>query len=332
MEKVAVLGAGSWGTALAVVLAQQGSSVYLWARDPHHIQGLSETRVNKRYLPAFTLPTNISYTSELAIALNGAQFVVLAIPSHAFRTILKQLKPVLLPHIPLVGATKGLDPDTGGLLHTVVKEILGAQPYSILSGPSFAKEVAHGLPTAITLATDEPVLGKKLLPYFHSARFRVYLNSDLVGVEISGTVKNVLAVATGISDGLGYGANARAALITRGLAEMMRLGLAMGGQRETFMGLAGLGDLVLTCTDNQSRNRRLGLALGRGATVVEAQREIGQVVESIGNTRELLYLAQHHSVEMPIVSQVACVIRGTATPAKAVQTLMSREPKEEVSS
>jgi len=327
---ISVLGAGSWGTALAMLLARNGLAVRLWDRDAAHIRALDETRVNERYLPGISLPEGITPLARLEDAVAGADFVLIVVPSGGFRETLQKLS--ALPDIPrqLDWASKGLEPGTRKFLHQVVEEEMPGHPaFAALSGPSFALEVARGLPTAVTVASPDPGYAQIVADLFHGPTFRAYTSTDLVGVELGGSVKNVLAIAAGISDGLGYGANARAALITRGLAEIMRLGTKLGGRRETFMGLAGVGDLVLTCTDDLSRNRRLGLALGRGKNLTDAVREIGQAIEGLETARELHALAAVNQVDMPITAQVKAVLYDGAEPAAAVQALLNREAKPE---
>jgi glycerol-3-phosphate dehydrogenase (NAD(P)+) len=330
-----VLGAGSWGTALAIRLAQNGHEVTLWTHRAEQAATLQSERRNARYLPDATFPDGLQITSELHEAGN-ADRVLLAIPSAAFADTLAALKSHLKNETPVLWATKGFA-QGGRLLHEIVAEHLPTtQPRGALSGPTFAAEVARGLPTAITLALDHTLatpnteaLAQTLAQEFHSPTFRCYTNPDLIGVEIGGAIKNVLAIAAGIADGLGFGANARTALITRGLAEMMRLGAALGAKAETFMGLAGLGDLVLTCTDDQSRNRRFGLALGRGDNAMDAKASIDQVIEGAETAQQAWQLAQQHGVEMPITEQVVRVIAGEITPRDAVAALLQRDPKSE---
>lgn len=326
----AVLGAGSWGTALAVLLARNGCVTRLWGRDAQHLAAMRAARENVRYLPGIKLPDTLEIHADLARALDGIQDVLLVVPSHAFRQSVHALVPCLHQDARLAWATKGMEPGTGKLLHQVVAEEVGAQvAMAVVSGPTFAHEVAKGLPTAITVASDSPSFAKDLAGYLHNDTFRAYTSDDVTGVELGGAVKNVLAIAAGIADGLGFGANTRAALITRGLAEMMRLGTALGGRRETFMGLAGLGDLVLTCTDNQSRNRRLGLELARGAALNAILQRIGQVVEGVQTAKEVLRLATQAGVEMPIAHQVYRVLHENCPPRDAVQALLAREQKPE---
>ncbi|WP_435103176.1 NAD(P)H-dependent glycerol-3-phosphate dehydrogenase [Arhodomonas sp. AD133] len=329
-ERVAVLGAGSWGTALALVLAGNGAAVTLWGHDPGHVDRLARERRNRRHLPDAAFPEGLAVSADLDTALAGADWVLIAVPSHAFAALVAQLAHRLDARTPLLWATKGLDADSGGLLHHVAAAALPQTPLAVLSGPSFAAEVARGLPTAITLAAADANVGARLAAAFHCEHFRVYTSSDLVGVELGGAVKNVLAIAAGVADGLGFGANARAGLITRGLAEVRRLGRAMGADDHTFMGLAGMGDLILTCTDDQSRNRRMGLALGRGLDVAAAEREIGQTVEGLRTARELHALAAARGVEMPICEQVHALLSGAVDAAEATRNLMLREQKREL--
>jgi len=326
---IAVLGAGSWGTALAILLARNGLTTTLWGHDPAHMAAMADARCNRHYLPDAPFPERLSVTADLAQALSGAATLLAVVPSSVFRTVLSQAQPHLAPGARIAWGTKGIDPETGKLLHEVVEEVLGPRPMAVVSGPSFAREVAAGMPTAITVAANDGAFATELATLLHSDTFRAYTSGDLVGVQLGGSVKNVMAVAAGISDGLGFGANARAALITRGLAEMVRLGTTMGGHPETFMGLAGLGDLVLTCTDDQSRNRRFGLAVGRGIALDEAETAIGQVVEGKRTAAEVQQLAGRHGVEMPITEQVYRVLYQGEKPHAAVSALLAREQKAE---
>jgi glycerol-3-phosphate dehydrogenase (NAD(P)+) len=327
---VAVVGAGSWGTALAIVLARNGARVRLWGRDATQLAAMAECRCNQRYLPDVALPDGLEPCADLREAVSRCGYVLLAVPSHAFRDTLNTIGGWLAPGARLAWATKGLEPGSRKLLHQVVRETLGAEvPVAIISGPTFAREVARGLPTAVTVAASDEATAGHFARLLHDPTLRPYTSTDLVGVEIGGAVKNVLALAAGIADGLGFGANTRAALITRGLAEMMRLGAALGGQPETFMGLTGLGDLVLTCTDDQSRNRRVGLALGRGVPLDEAIAQVGQAVEGVKSAPEVHQLARSLGVEMPITEQVCRVVLDGVPPQEAVQALLTREPKPE---
>lgn len=322
-----VAGAGSWGTALALVLARNGNIVHLWDHNPKRIATLKDTRINSDYLSGFVLPDSIRLFDDLHAALKGTRDLLIVVPSHAFRSVLEQIRP-LVKEVRIAWGTKGFDPGSGLLLHQVVAEVFSNDvPVAALSGPSFAREVAAEKPTAVSLAGNDETFMHELRERFHSPHFRVYRNNDLVGLEICGAAKNVLAIAVGICDGLDLGANARCALITRGLTEMARLALAMGGRTETMLSLGGVGDLVLTCTDNQSRNRRFGLAIGRGKKIPEALAEIGQAVEGLSNARELHQLALRQKVEMPITAQVYAVIHQHLSPKQAVKNLLERESK-----
>lgn len=328
--RITVVGAGSWGTALAIHLARKGRNVTLWGHTPEHLAELARDCSNERYLPGMAFPDKLTSTSDLQSALKAAQGAVIAVPSYALRTVLNAVAGQGAMSIPWLLATKGFEHGSGKLVHEVVAEVLGnAAVYGILSGPTFAGEVAKRMPAAMTIAAADLAIAEHLAGWMRDEQCRVYTSTDVVGVELGGASKNVFAIAAGISDGLGFGANARAALITRALAEMMRLGERCGGQRETFMGLAGVGDLILTCTDNQSRNRRLGLALGRGKPLADAVAEIGQVVEGVGTARELNLRAKDRGIDMPIVAQVHAVLYDGLSPRDAVKHLLQREPKAE---
>lgn len=328
---VTVLGAGSYGTALAIVLARNGHRTLLWGHSSTHMQDLAQRRCNTRFLPNVAFPEMLDVTDDLQQAIQATDMVLVVVPSHAFSSVLQQIKPYVRDTTQIVWATKGLEPKTGRLLDDVAREHLGEHvALAVLSGPTFAKEMAAGLPTAISLAAQDVQLRERFAEYLHNDNnLRVYTHADLVGIQLGGAVKNVIAIAAGISDGLGFGANARTALITRGLAEMQRLGLAMGAKPETFTGMAGLGDLVLTCTDNQSRNRRFGLALGSGHSIEQAITDIGQVVEGYKNTEELRALAQRFSVEMPICEQVYQILYEACPASEAASRLLGRAPRAE---
>ncbi|MBE9561145.1 MAG: NAD(P)-dependent glycerol-3-phosphate dehydrogenase [Proteobacteria bacterium] len=327
---IAVLGAGSWGTALAIHLADSGHNVLLWGNEPKHIQLLSESRCNQQYLPGVAFPDLLQLTSDLELALASPAWVLLAIPSHAYRPFLQKNVHLFKENTGIAWASKGLEHGTGKLIHQVIAEELPlCKKTAVMSGPTFAGEVARNLPTSITVASASESFSTQLSDDLHSGRFRVYLSSDLIGVELGGSLKNVLAIAAGAADGLGFGANTRAALITRGLAEMMRLGEAMGGHRETFMGLSGMGDLILTCTDDQSRNRRTGLLLAQGKTLEQARAEIGQAVEGINTAKEVVDLARQHGVEVPISEQVYRVLYENCPIDEAVSALLSRRSSQE---
>ncbi|KXX65697.1 NAD(P)H-dependent glycerol-3-phosphate dehydrogenase [Marichromatium gracile] len=327
--RIAVIGAGSWGTALALQLVANGHQVRLWSHEPEQIAALQRDRENRQFLPGVALPAGLIPTASLAEALADASDCLVVVPSHAFRTVARQLAGHLSKGFGVAWATKGLDPGSNQLLHQVAQEELGERPLAVVSGPSFAREVGDGLPTAVTVAAEREPFAQHVAGLLHGGRFRAYTSSDMVGVEICGAAKNVLAIATGIADGLGFGANTRAALITRGLAELIRLGQALGGRPETFMGLAGMGDLVLTCTDDQSRNRRMGLALARGESIEAARARIGQEVEGVITAKAIHGLAQRLGIEMPISEQVYLVLHAGVSPAQATQALLEREPKPE---
>ncbi|MBT5560683.1 MAG: NAD(P)-dependent glycerol-3-phosphate dehydrogenase [Proteobacteria bacterium] len=327
-HKIAVLGAGSWGTALAIALARNDHEVYLWGHRPSGVENLIHDGENKRYLPGHTFPVNLTPVSDLTKATTGAH-VLVVVPSFAFRETLLALKP-LKNNIKggICWATKGFDPENAELLSVVAADILGENPsLSVVSGPTFAQEVASGLPTAMTVASTGN--DSFWLDAFQGESMRVYSNNDIVGVQVGGAAKNVIAVATGISDGLGFGANARAAIITRGLAEISRLGLAFNADQKVFMGLAGLGDLVLTCTDDQSRNRRFGLGLGSGKSIEKIKQEVGQEIEGIHAASLIEQLALSMNIEMPITREVSAVIRGDTSPHSAAKSLLARNTTHE---
>lgn len=325
-----VLGAGSWGTALAIQLARTARSTVLWGRDRAHLADLSRDRRNARYLPEADFPDALKIEPDLATALASSRDVVVAVPSHALRGLLEEVAKHLSEGARLAWATKGFELASGLLPHEVAREVLGDRvPTAVISGPTFAREVGAGLPTAMTIAGTDPTFADELAQSLSGLNFRAYTSTDVIGVEVGGAIKNVLAIGAGISDGLGFGANTRIALIARGLVEMTRLGVALGGRKETFMGLAGLGDLVLTCTDNQSRNRRFGLALASGESVSAAQKSIGQVVEGVLAARAVREVAARVKVEMPICEQVYRVVYENVAPKAAVKELMSRALKPE---
>lgn len=329
-SRVAVLGAGSWGTALAILLGKNGHAVTLWGRDPAAIEAIAASRRNARYLPDAQIPDNVRASANLKETVADADVVLVVVPSHAFRGTLERVAKLRRGPLEVIWGTKGFDPESGGLLHQAAESILPRQSrLSVVSGPTFAREIAAALPAAVTIASADSDFAARMSTMFHNPRFRVYTSDDIVGVQTAGAVKNVLAVAAGIADGLGFGANTRAALITRGLAEIVRLGVALGGRMETFMGLAGLGDLVLTCTDDQSRNRRFGLALARGLGVEDAVASVGQVVEGAETTRQAKGAGQRLGIELPIVEQVYRVIYDNRSPQDAVGALLMRPPSQE---
>jgi len=325
LRPIVVLGAGSWGTALAIQFARGGGATVLWGRAEDEPELLARTRQNDRYLPGAAFPPSLAIEPDLAKAIASGDDVVLAVPSGVLRAMLQQLKPMLGPRARIAWASKGFELATGKLPHQVAQEVLGpAVPVAVLSGPTFAREVGEGLPTAIAVASTDGAFALALAERISSGAFRAYTQTDIVGVEIGGAVKNVIAIATGVSDGLGYGSNSRVFLITRGLAELMRLGVALGAKRETLMGLAGLGDLVLTCTDDQSRNRRFGRALAAGKPMDAAIAEIGQVVEGYHAAKAVHAVAKKHGVDMPICEHVYRVLHEGAAVREVVDSLLAR--------
>lgn len=329
---LAVIGAGSWGTALAIQFARAGHPVRLWGRDPDQQAAMARDRRNARYLPDAPFPPGLEAVATLDAALDGARDVLVVVPSHALREVLAALGPRLAPEVRLAWATKGFELATGLLPHQVAREVLGTgRPMAVLSGPTFAREVGGGLPTAMTVASPDEDFAAALAQSLSAGSFRAYTSADIVGVEVGGAVKNVLAVGAGLADGLGFGANTRVALITRGLVEMTRLGMALGARRETFMGLAGLGDLVLTCTDDQSRNRRFGLLLAAGHAPDAALVEVGQVVEGYLAARAVRAVAQREGIEMPICDGIYRLLYEGLPAREVVKALLSRPIKAEFS-
>ncbi|ENM3951623.1 NAD(P)H-dependent glycerol-3-phosphate dehydrogenase [Vibrio cholerae] len=329
--EMTVIGAGSYGTSLAISLARNGANIVLWGHDAEHMARLDADRANHEFLPGIAFPDTLIVETDLQKAVQASRDLLVVVPSHVFGIVLKSLQPHLRADSRICWATKGLEPETGRLLQDVAHDVLGdSYPLAVLSGPTFAKELAMGMPTAISVASPDAQFVRDLQEKIHCSKtFRVYANTDFIGMQLGGAVKNVIAIGAGMSDGIGFGANARTALITRGLAEMSRLGAALGAQPETFMGMAGLGDLVLTCTDNQSRNRRFGLALGQGKDVDTAQTDIGQVVEGYRNTKEVWMLAKRMGVEMPIVEQIYQVLYQGKDARLAAQDLLARDKKME---
>lgn len=326
---LSVLGAGAWGTALAIQFARGDRPVRLWARDPGHVAEMQQERVNRRRLPGAEFPSSLVPVAELDEALAGARDVLVAVPSTAFRELLAELAGRPIPELRLAWATKGFEPGTGALMETLAAELVGDRvPLAVLTGPTFAAEVGRGLPTAMTVAGRDRDFVADLAADLHGPAFRAYTSPDITGAEVGGAVKNVIAIGAGVSDGLGFGANARVALITRGLAEMSRLAAALGGERETLTGLAGMGDLVLTCTDDQSRNRRFGLALAEGLGVDQARERVG-LVEGATAAAEVMRVSQQLGVEMPISEQIHALVRGAIGPQQAARALLERDMKEE---
>ena len=330
VEKIAVLGAGSWGTALATLLARHGHTTVLWGRDAAVIEAIDQRHENPRYLPGIPLPESLRASTDLAATVAGADWILVVVPSHAFAETVRALAPLRPAGAGVAWATKGFEPGSGRFLHEVAREVLGPDvPLAVVTGPSFAKEVTLGLPTAITVHGDDEAFSQQVADAMHGPAFRAYTGDDMVGAELGGAMKNVLAVATGVADGMQLGLNARAGLITRGLNEMLRLAAAIGGKPETLMGLAGLGDLVLTSTGDLSRNRRLGLALGRGQSLPDAVKEIGQVVESVQTADEVMRQADRHGIDLPISKAVQSVLHGELSPSEGLQQLLAREQKPE---
>ncbi|HVY53197.1 MAG TPA: NAD(P)H-dependent glycerol-3-phosphate dehydrogenase [Gammaproteobacteria bacterium] len=319
LKPITILGAGAWGTALALYLARRGQHINLWSIEAPQVKAMLAEHTNNQYLPGYPFPETIHPTGDLEAAISGAEDILIAVPSIGYRETLTNIKPLLRDSHRFLCATKGMDTEKKQLLHETMREILGSKPaYAILSGPSFAKEVAAGLPTAVVIASLDEQFAKDMFERFNSSIFHIDLSKDLKGVEIGGIVKNVLAIAAGITDGMKLGANARSTLITRGLNEMISLGIAVGADYKTFEGLAGLGDLILTCTDDLSRNRRFGLALGRGISKDQAEKEIGQVVEGKHNAELVVQLAKQHSVQLPICETVLAILRGEIATADGV--------------
>jgi glycerol-3-phosphate dehydrogenase (NAD(P)+) len=330
LDSIAVLGAGSWGTALAVQLARVNGRTTLWGRKAAPLQEMARSRINRHYLPTAAFPASLQIEPDLGRAAREHRDLLICVPSVAFREIISGIAAHLNPESRVAWATKGFEQHTGKLPHEIAAELLGMRvPLAVLSGPTFAGEVAAGLPTAMTVAANEPAFAADLAARISDQRFRAYTSSDMVGVEVGGAVKNVLAIAAGISDGLKFGANARIALINRGLAEMTRLGIALGARKDTFMGLSGMGDLVLTCTDDQSRNRRIGLLIAAGRSFAEAAAEIGFFCEGIYAARAVWEVAQRRGVDMPICEQVHRILYEGVAPQDAVMVLMNRALKPE---
>lgn len=326
--KIAILAAGAWGTALALAFVPR-HQVSLWAREADLIEAMQAGRENRRFLPGFILPESLQIQGDLALALHGADLTLIATPIAGLRPTLEQLARLGYAG-PLLWVCKGFEAGSGKLPHQVVEDILPQLPHGVLSGPSFAEEVAAGQPTAITLAAADPEFARRMALALHGGHLRVYASDDLVGVEVGGAVKNILAIATGVCDGLKLGLNARAALVTRGLAEIARLGVALGGRRETFMGLAGVGDLILTCTGDLSRNRRVGLGLAAGKPLAQVLDELGHVAEGVPTAFEVQALAHRLQVEMPITAAVVAVLQGRIGARAAVEQLLARDPRDEV--
>ncbi len=327
---ITVLGAGSWGTALAILLAKNGHNILLWGRNKEKISAMDQASENTFFLPGIPFPKTLIPTSDLKHAILKSDELLVVVPSHAFHNTLLQVHQIKPSLQSISWATKGLEPQTHQLLHSVVEEVFPQlSKCAVISGPTFANEVAQGLPTAVTIASNDADYAQSLSDFLGNSTFRPYISDDIIGLEVGGSAKNVMAIAAGIIDGLGYGANARAALITRGLHEIACLSKKMGGKKHTMMGLSGLGDLLLTCTDNQSRNRRMGLAIGTGKSIAQAEEEIQQVIEGVCAARQLHSLAQDLNIELPIIDQVYQVLFKDLSPQQAAQNLLTRAYKTE---
>ena len=326
--RISVLGAGAWGTALALRLAAH-TSVILWTRSTEHAEDMVRQRENRRYLPGHVLPIGLSVSSDLGVACAGAELLVAAVPSNAFRSLASALAGTGIT-TPIIWLCKGLETGSRKLPHAVLAEAWPDHPPAgVLSGPSFAQEVARGLPAALTIASADAEFARRVARELHDPKLRLYASTDVIGVELGGAVKNVIAIAAGISDGLGFGLNARAALVTRGLAELTRLGLKMGGRPETCMGLSGMGDLILTCTGDLSRNRQLGLRLAAGENLTDALRELGHVAEGATTALEVAELARDNAIDMPITEAVALILKQEMPAREVVAALLARDLKDE---
>jgi glycerol-3-phosphate dehydrogenase (NAD(P)+) len=326
--KVAVLGAGAWGTALAIQIARE-HEVLLWTRNREHLEELRQSRTNRRYLTGFPFPSSLQIEADFNAAVRNADIILAAIPTNGLRQTLHDIQ-LVNSNKPVVWACKGLEASTAKLLYEVAQEELASDvAWGILSGPSFAEEVANGLPTAVTVASSDANLAHDFAAALHGGNLRVYHSTDVVGVAVGGALKNVIAIASGICDGMGFGLNARAALLTRGLAEITRFGVALGGKAETFMGLAGAGDLILTATGNLSRNYKVGVRLAKGQTLEQILADLGHVAEGVSTAREVERRAASMGVEMPITHQVNLVISEGLSPRIAVENLLGREQKPE---
>jgi glycerol-3-phosphate dehydrogenase (NAD(P)+) len=327
--RLAVIGAGSWGTTVAA-LAAVNTPTMLWARRPELADQITRSHVNPDYLAAFTLPEPLVATASLEEAVSGADVVVMAVPSHGFRDVAALAAPYIRPWVPVVSLSKGLERSTLKRMSEVVADEMPGHPVAVLTGPNLAKEIMSGQPAAAVVAIDDPTIAHELQRIFSRPNMRVYTNADVVGSEVAGVVKNVIAIAAGMAEGMGFGDNTRATLITRGLAEMSRLGVAMGGDPMTFAGLAGMGDLIATCSSRQSRNNSVGLALGQGQTIEEVLAATNQVAEGVKSSPSVLDLAVRHGIEMPITEQVVDVCHHGASAGEALAALMRRDPKSEL--
>lgn len=334
--RIAVIGAGSWGTALAILLAQKGHEVRLWGHRKEHMELLARQRENRKYLEGIPFPENLIPVDTLEDAITGTTIILMVVPSHSFRKIFQQIQPLLKDGMRIVSAVKGIENITLKTMTQIVEEIIGRNTadkrnikIGVLSGPSFAQEVARGVPTAVTLGFRDLQIAKELQDVMVTDSFRIYTSRDVIGLEISAALKNIVAIAAGVCDGLGYGLNTRAALITRGLAEIKRLGTALGADTDTFSGLSGLGDLILTCTGNLSRNRMVGVMLGQGKSIEQVKSEMRMVAEGIKTTQSVYDLAKKMKIEMPILEQIYSILFEGKKCSEAVKDLLQRELKDE---
>ncbi len=328
--KIAVLGAGAWGSALAINLSTR-HQIHLWTKDPDHAIEMDRQRKNQAFLPGYSLPESLKITSVLEEALEAANLALIVVPVAGLRDTLRAIA-VSRFKVPIIWGCKGFESETTNLPHQIAEEEFSdlLPPCGVLSGPSFAQEVAQGLPTALTLASRDVDFAREIAIELHSAKLRIYTSEDVIGVETGGAIKNVITIAAGISDGIGFGHNARAALITRGLFETTRLGLGLGGSMETFMGLAGVGDLILTCTGDLSRNRQVGLMLAEGKSLEDILNTLGHVAEGVHTANSVLQLGHRFNIEMPITQAVCDILHGVVSAKRAVEVLLNREQKSEI--
>jgi len=330
IKKITIVGDGGWGTTLAIHCFQKSYAVSIWGAFPEYIGQLKKNRVNSKFLPGVRIPDGIDITSSLEEALSGADVTVLAVPSQFMRSVISKMSTLDLPGSLFISVTKGIENRTLKRMSEVAEEVLGSFPFGVLSGPTIAQEVAAGIPTTAVAASKEPGTAKLIQDIFSTDRFRVYVNTDVIGVELGGSLKNIVAIAAGISDGLGFGTNAKAALLTRGLAEIVRLGVAMGADRETFFGLSGLGDLATTCMSRYSRNRTFGEEIGKKKRPKDILKATEMVIEGVTTARSAFELSKKYSVEMPIIEQIHAILYENKDPVAAVHDLMTRSPKSEV--
>lgn len=329
MEKIAVIGDGGWGTTLAVLLAKKGCRVSLWGPFPDYVDFLNKRRENIKFLPSVAIPAEIEISSDIEKVTQEANIVVLVVPSHFMREVAAKLKKIGLKDVILLSATKGVENDTLMRMSEVIIDVLGRQEIAVISGPSIAQEVAKEIPTTVVVSSQDKKIANEIQEVFTTDRFRVYTNSDIIGVELGGALKNIIAIAAGITDGLGFGTNAKAALLSRGLVEITRLGVAMGAKRETFSGLSGIGDLVTTCISPYGRNRMVGEEIGKGKKLSEILKNMEMVAEGVKTSKSAYELRNKFKIEMPITKEVYCVLYEDKDPIKAVNELMGRERKEE---